>query len=252
MNFCVNARDAMPNGGTLTIYATNVLIDESYARMNIEAKVGPHVVITVADTGTGIPPKVIERIFESFFTTKEVGKGTGLGLSTAIGIIKSNGGFVEVSSQVGQGTQFKVYLSTSEETATQPEEDPGLLTGQGEFVLVVDDEAAIREITLTTLESYKYRVLTANDGIEVLALYAQHKDEISVVLIDMMMPEMDGLTAIRTLQIMNTSVKIIATSGLASSDKVSLAVSTGTKAFLPKPYIAQELLKTLHEVLSAK
>lgn len=252
MNFCVNARDAMPNGGTLTISATNVLIDESYTRMNIEAKVGPHVVITVADTGTGIPPKVIERIFDPFFTTKEIGKGTGLGLSTALGIIKSHGGFVEVSSKVGQGTQFKVYLPTSEETATQLGEDPEVLTGQGGLVLVVDDEAAIREITLTTLESYNYKVLTANDGIEALALYAQHTDEINVVLIDMMMPEMDGLTAIRALQRMNTSVKIIATSGLASSDKVNLAVGTGAKAFLFKPYTAPELLRTLHEVLSAK
>ena len=252
MNLVVNARDAMPNGGTLTISATNVLIDESYARMNIEAKVGPHIVITVVDTGMGIPAKVIESIFDPFFTTKEFGKGTGLGLSTALGIIKSHGGFVKVYSEVGQGAQFKVYLPTSEETATQPGEDPEVLTGQGGLVLVVDDEAAIRETTLTTLENYNYEVLTANDGIEAVVLYAQHKDEISVVLLDMMMPEMDGLTAIRTLRIMNTSIKIIATSGLASSDKVNLAVGTGAKAFLSKPYTAPELLRTLHEVLSAK
>lgn len=252
MNFCVNARDAMPNGGILSISATNVLIDESYARMNIEAKVGHYVAITVADTGIGMPPEVIERIFDPFFTTKEIGKGTGLGLSTALGIIKSHGGFIEVHSEIGQGTQFKVYLPTSEETATQLGENSELLTGQGELVLVVDDEAAIVEIISATLGSYNYKVLTANDGIEAIALYAQHQDKINVVLIDMMMPEMDGFTAIRTLQRMNPAVKIIATSGLDSNDNVNLAMSAGAKAFLSKPYTTQALLRTLHELLSAK
>jgi signal transduction histidine kinase len=159
MNFCVNARDAMPDGGTLSISATNVLIDESYVRMNIEAKVGPYVAITVADTGIGMPPEVVERIFEPFFTTKEIGKGTGLGLSTALGIIKSHGGFVEVYSEIGQGTQFKVHLPTSQQTATQLGENSEILTGQREMVLVVDDEAAICEITSATLESYNYKKL---------------------------------------------------------------------------------------------
>lgn len=252
MNFCVNARDAMPNGGTLSISAANLTIDESYVQMNIEAKVGPYVAITVADTGTGMPPEIVERSFEPFFTTKEIGKGTGLGLSTALGIIKSHGGFIEVHSEVGQGTQFKVYLPTSQQTATQLGENSEILTGQGEMVLVVDDEAAIVEITSATLGNYNYKVLTANDGIEAIALYAQHQDKINVVLIDMMMPEMDGFTAIRTLQTMKPAVKIVATSGLAANDKVNLAISAGAKAFLSKPYTTQALLKTLHEVLSAK
>ncbi|MBW4640465.1 MAG: PAS domain S-box protein [Gloeocapsa sp. UFS-A4-WI-NPMV-4B04] len=252
MNLVVNARDAMPNGGTLSISADNLLIDENYARMTIEAKVGSHVRITVADTGTGIPPEIIERIFEPFFTTKEVGRGTGLGLSTALGIIRSHDGFVEVSSKVGKGSQFKVYLPASEETASQPAENMELLTGNDELILVVDDETAICEITKTTLESHNYKVLTASNGIEALALYAQHTIEISVVLLDMMMPEMDGMTAIRTLRRMNPQVRLVAMSGLTSAEAITQSTGTNVQGFLSKPFTTNELLKTLADVLSTR
>ncbi len=250
MNLIVNARDAMPNGGTLSISANNLLIDENYARMNIEAKVGSYVRITVTDTGTGIPPKIIERIFDPFFTTKEVGKGTGLGLSTVIGIIRSHDGFVEVYSEVGKGSQFKVYLPASEETASQPADNMELLTGHDELILVVDDEAAICEITKTTLESHNYKVLTASNGIEALALYAQHKNEISVVLLDMMMPEMDGMTTIRTLRRMNPQVRLVALSGLTSAEAITQSTGTNVQGFLSKPFATNELLKTLADVLN--
>lgn len=249
MNLCVNARDAMLHGGTLSISAENLSIDENYARMNLDAKVGAYVVITVADTGTGIPPEILDRIFEPFFTTKDLGKGTGLGLSTVIGIIKSHGGFVNVYSEVGRGTQFKLYLPAVEAMETQQAEDLELPVGQGELILVVDDEVAICETTKTTLETYNYKVLTASDGIEAVAVYVQHR-EISVVLIDMMMPSMDGPTTIRTLQKINSLVKIIAVSGLASSDKLTAAAATGVKTFLSKPYTAKELLKTINGVLN--
>ncbi len=252
MNLVVNARDAMPDGGTLSICAENLFIDENYARMNLEANVGPYSVINVSDTGTGMLPEILERIFEPFFTTKEVGKGTGLGLSTAIGIIKSHGGFVLVSSEIGKGSQFKVYLPAVEDTQTQPTEDLELLAGHGEWILVVDDEALIREITKITLEKHNYKVLIANDGIEAIALYAQHKHEINTVLLDMIMPEMDGLTTIRTLQKINSHVLIIAVSGLASSEKVAAAMGIGVKTFLPKPYTTQELLKTINGVLNTR
>ncbi len=252
MNLVVNARDAMPDGGTLSICAENLFIDENYARMNLEATVGPYSVITVSDTGTGMLPEILERIFEPFFTTKEVGKGTGLGLSTVIGIIKSHGGFVLVSSEIGQGSQFKVYLPAVEDTQIQQAEDLELLAGHGEWILVVDDEALIREITKITLEKHNYKVLIANDGIEAIALYAQHKHEINTVLLDMIMPEMDGLTTIRTLQKINSHVKIIAVSGLASSEKVAAAMGIGVKTFLPKPYTTQELLKTINGVLNTR
>jgi two-component system, cell cycle sensor histidine kinase and response regulator CckA len=252
MNLCVNARDAMPNGGTLSISAENLFIDENYARMNLEAQVGPYIVITVSDTGVGIPKEIIDRIFEPFFTTKEVGKGTGLGLSTAIGIIKSHGGFVNVHSEMGVGTQFKIYLPAVQGEETQQPEDLQPLAGTGELILVVDDEPFIQEITKSSLESHNYQTLVACDGIEAISLYAQNKDKISAVLMDMMLPSLDGLTVIRTIQKINPLVKIIATSGLMSSNKLAAVAGTGVKIFLSKPYTVKELLHALHQLLTCK
>lgn len=249
MNLCVNARDALCQGGTIRIRGENIVIDEHYARMHIDAQIGPYIVVTVSDTGTGIPSDVLERIFEPFFTTKERGKGTGLGLSTAIGIVKSHGGFINVYSEPGRGTEFKVYLPAIEEIELLPDENYELPRGQGELILVVDDEMAICKITQTSLEAYNYRVLTARDGIEAIALYAQYRSDISVVLVDMMMPEMDGLMTIRTLQKMNPLVQIIAVSGLVSNEKLVEVASTGVNTFLPKPYTTQELLTTMNQIL---
>ena len=250
MNLCVNARDAMPNGGTLSLKAENIDIDQNYVKMNLDATVGNYVLITVADTGTGIPPETLERIFEPFFTTKEQGKGTGLGLSTTIGIIKSHGGFIHVYSEVGEGTKFQVYLPAIHIEEIVQDEKAEIPKGKGELILLADDEMSIRDITKTSLENCNYQVLTASDGIEAIALYAQYRNEISIVLIDMMMPEMDGVTTIRTLQRMNPQVKIIAVSGLATSDKVSAAMSSGAKLFLSKPYTSEELLRKLHQVIN--
>ena len=154
MNLCVNARDAMPNGGKLSIVAKNFTVDESYVRMQLEAQVGNYILVTIADTGTGIRPEILERIFDPFFTTKEIGKGTGLGLSTAIGIVKGHHGFINVDSEVGKGTQFKVYLPATEASAATPAVKRSPPSGQGELILVVDDEVAIQEITKVTLETY--------------------------------------------------------------------------------------------------
>lgn len=251
MNLCVNGRDAMPNGGILDITAKNIWIDTQYVRLNIDAKVGPYVLITVSDTGTGIDTTIIDRIFEPFFTTKEQGKGTGLGLSTVIGIIKSHGGFVKVYSEIGKGTQFRVYLPVAQEIAVDctPQVDNSLSQGHGELILVVDDEDSIREITKTSLETNAYKVLLAKDGIEAIALYTQHKKDISVVLLDMMMPSMDGLTTIRVLQKINPQVKIIGVSGLASNYNTIDRVGNNVKVFLPKPYTSDELLQNLHLVI---
>ncbi|MBD2014651.1 response regulator [Microcoleus sp. FACHB-53] len=252
MNLCVNARDALPDGGTLGISAHNLFLNEQSARMNIDAKAGSYIVITISDTGTGIPPEILDRIFEPFFTTKEVGKGTGLGLSTVIGIVKSHGGFVNVLSKLGQGTKFEVYLPALQETPIPTSEDSEMPRGHGELILVVDDEAAIRQITQTSLETYSYKVLTASDGIEALAVYAQHKEDINVVLIDMMMPVMDGPTTIRTLRRMNPQGKIVAVTGLVSDDKLAQARHLGVQTFLYKPYTTKELLKTLDAVLRSR
>jgi two-component system, cell cycle sensor histidine kinase and response regulator CckA len=246
MNLCLNARDAMPNGGVLSLSSENLPIDEQYAQMELEANVGPYLVMTIADTGTGIPQNILDRIFDPFFTTKEPGKGTGLGLSTAI--IKSYGGFVKVSSEMGKGTQFKIFFPAAETTDTTPQEDLQPPAGNGELILVVDDEAPILAMFTETLQIYNYRVLTASDGIDAIAQYALHRDEISVVLMDMMMPEMGGEEAMRTLQLMNSQVKIIASSGIETNK--GLAEAAGAKAFLSKPYSMQNLLGALHEVIN--
>jgi hypothetical protein len=252
MNLCINARDAMPEGGTLSLSAANLWIDENYTRMNLDAHVGAYVVVSVADTGMGIPPEALDRIFEPFFTTKEVGKGTGLGLSTVLGIVKSHSGFVEVLSSVNSGTQFKVYIPAVQAVETLPAEEDELVSGEGELILVVDDEASIREVNQVSLESHNYRVLTACDGIEAIAHYVQHKNEIDLVLIDMMMPSMDGMTAIRTLNKIDPQVKIVAVSGLLSNTQIPEPVNSNIQAFLPKPYTAKELVRTIHQVLQQK
>jgi len=252
MNLCVNARDAMLDGGILSISAENFFIDETYVQMHTEAKVGSYLSIAVSDTGIGIPPEVLDRIFEPFFTTKEFGKGTGLGLSTALAIVKSHGGFINVYSEVGKGTMFRVYLpAIKTEMKNLEEQQHELPIGQGELVMVVEDEDSIREVTASTLEEYGYNVLTANDGADAVALYAQNKEKINVILMDMMMPVMDGYASIRAIRKINPGIKIIAVSGLAEKDKLKNAAEN-TDAFLPKPYTAERLLKTIHEVLTAK
>ncbi|MBV6625314.1 MAG: PAS domain S-box protein [Rivularia sp. (in: Bacteria)] len=250
VNLVVNARDAMPNGGTITISAQNLYVDESYAKMNIEAQVGYYVVVTIADTGIGISPEAIERVFDPFFTTKEVGKGTGLGLSTAIGIIKNHGGFIEVTSELGKGSQFKIYLPSTQDKRIKPAQENIALLGNSEQILIVDDEPAICEIIKTTLESQNFKILTAADGIEAISTYVQNKTAISLVLIDMMMPEMDGATAIATLQQLNPQVKIIAMSGLISTEALAKAAGTGIQGFLAKPFTQYDLLNTINGVLS--
>ncbi|MDX2030186.1 MAG: ATP-binding protein [Blastocatellia bacterium] len=251
MNLCVNARDAMPQGGTLRIEADNIEIDEHYARMNVEARSGSYICITVTDNGFGIPEKNLSKIFDPFFTTKEHGKGTGLGLSTVAGIVRSHGGFVNVYSEQQKGAQFKVYLPASE----SPQVDaavttrPDLPRGNSEMILVVDDENSIREIARETLRAFGYRVLTANDGTEALALFAQHRDEIRVVVTDMMMPYMDGPATIRALRKLDPRVRILATSGLKAADKEAEVAQLGVAVFLQKPYTAETLLKTIARAL---
>jgi PAS domain S-box-containing protein len=251
LNLCVNARDAMPDGGTLTISAENLALDAHYAGLNSEAKPGPYILLQVEDSGTGMPPSVLEKIFEPFFTTKEIGKGTGLGLSTSLGIIKSHGGFIRVESTPEKGTKFQVYLPAQTETSMKAPAEvlTDLPRGHDELILVMDDESAVCQITQRTLEAFGYRVIVAANGVEALALYATRRTEIAVVLTDMMMPVMDGPATIRVLREMNPAVRIIAASGLAGSDHAAQAKRLGVKHFLPKPYTAETLLKALRETL---
>jgi PAS domain S-box-containing protein len=253
MNLCVNARDAMPEGGILTLSAENVELDETYARMHIEARPIRYVVLKVEDTGTGMAPGIVEKIFDPFFTTKELGKGTGLGLSTAHSIAKSHGGFINVYSEVGKGSAFKVYIPAADQGAIDLVEkvQEGIPMGEGELILIADDEAAVREITKQILEAYGYRVLLAKDGTEAVVHYAEKREEIRVVVTDMMMPFMDGAATIRALRKIDPGVKIISTSGLATSGQAHEAAGLGVDSFLAKPYTAEALLETLRNVLGA-
>ncbi len=248
MNLCVNARDAMSKGGTLSITAENLVIDDNYARMNLNAQAGLYVVVTIADTGIGIPSEILDRIFDPFFTTKEIGKGTGLGLSTVLSIVKSHHGFVNVYSEKDKGTRFKIYLPATDTGEIEEVVQHETKLGQGELILVVDDEVAVQEITQATLEAHGYKAMTANDGIEAIALYAEHKHEISVVLLDLMMPALDSVTVIRTLYKLNPQVKIIAMSGLATNESVTKTAGEGVQGFLSKPFTAQELLNLLAQI----
>lgn len=250
LNLCVNARDAMPNGGTLTLSAANHLLDEQCAAMIAGAKPGPYLRIELEDTGMGMSPEVVDRIFEPFFTTKELGKGTGLGLSSALAIIKSHQGFIRVSSELDKGSKFQVYLPAQAEGLSLPSPvQVEMPRGNGQLVLLIDDEEPVRHITGQTLESFGYRVLPAADGVEASTLYAEHKEQVAVVLTDMMMPVMDGPATIQVLMRMNPQVRIIAASGLGVKDMVAKATNAGVTDFIPKPYTAETLLKMLHTVL---
>jgi signal transduction histidine kinase len=251
LNMLVNARDAMPHGGTLSISAENVNLDAGHSRTQPGATPGPYVSIVISDTGTGIPADIQGKIFEPFFTTKEIGMGTGLGLSTTLAIVKSHGGFINLTSEVGKGTTFCIHIpatgTASGEALASVKAD--LPMGHGELVLIIDDEAAVREITKETLEVYGYKAITANDGAEGVALFAENAKDIRVVITDMMMPVMGGEAVIVALHKRDPGVKIIATSGLTDKRKIVTPPHAGAPGFLAKPYTAEALLKALAAAL---
>ncbi len=254
LNLCVNARDAMPRGGVLTLSAANLTVDASFARMaSPDAKAGSYVVLTVTDTGTGMPPEICARIFDPFFTTKSPDKGTGLGLSTVQSITKNHGGFVTVKSTPGVGTEFRIYLP-AETTAVAPPpatERAALPMGHGELILVADDEAAIRNIAAQTLQMFGYRVLTASDGAQAVALCAEHRDKLSVVVTDMTMPVMDGLAALRAMRSIAPAIRGILTSGIDAGINENSSEAALFHTHLGKPYSAEQLLQTVHATLLA-
>jgi PAS domain S-box-containing protein len=253
VNLCVNARDAMPDGGSLSINAGNVLIDDNYATFSLDARPGAYVLLRIEDTGHGIPATVIDKIFDPFFTTKEVGKGTGLGLSTTLAIVKSHGGFIQVHSEENRGTRFHIHLPArlAPPPATDAPADPAdpLPRGDGQTILLIEDEASIRQVSQHILEAFGYRVLTAADGAAGVSLYSENRADIALVLIDMMMPVMDGPAAIHTLIAMNPGVRIIAASGIASNAATARAAGPCVKDFLPKPYSAGALIQSIYQAL---
>ena len=251
INLCVNARDAMPQGGTLRLTASNVILRKEGPRPHAEVRPGPYVLVQVSDTGCGIPPEILGKIFEPFFTTKEHGRGTGLGLSTAQAIARSHGAWLGVESTPGKGTRFSLYLPVSDaEPAPEPAAGGDLARGKGELILLVDDEASIRDVVRVTLESFGYRVVCAAGGAEALRLYEQQRREVEVVLVDLMMPEMDGLATIRALKALDPAARIIAASGTLAPT-LAHAPELQEVTFLHKPYRAQQLLEVLRTLLDA-
>jgi PAS domain S-box-containing protein len=252
LNLAINARDAMPHGGDLSLSVVDFEVDDNYASMTPGAKSGPHVLLEVSDTGTGIPSETIEKIFDPFFTTKELGEGTGLGLSTVIGIVKSHHGFIEVDSEVGRGTSFKVFLpANTSELAFAETSEARLPPANGELLLIVDDEKSILEVAGMILEGHGYRVLTAADATEALAIFALRMNEIELVLTDLAMPFMDGVALIRTLQKMKPDVRVIASTGRnGRKGRANEIAHLDVCASLTKPYNRNKLLKTLHDALN--
>lgn len=254
LNLCVNARDAMPDGGQIQIRASNHLVDPDEAKHRTEGKSGSFVIIEVQDEGTGMSPEVKRRIFEPFFTTKEIGKGTGLGLSTTIGIVRSHQGFVEVESEVGEGTTFRILLPSIEGAVgnERAEDMKSAPRGNGEWILVVDDEASIRSITRDTLETFGYRVLCASDGADGIGRFAERRDEIALVVTDMMMPVLGGEGFIAAVRRLDPAMPIVGMSGSLSKDPTERAFRSQVTSFLPKPVSARRLLDVVRECLDAK
>ena len=252
MNVCLNARDAMPNGGTLRIGVGNLFVDENFARMNPEAEPGGYVQVTIEDTGTGMSDETVHRIFDPFFTSKPLGHGTGLGLSTALTIIKSHGGFITVYSELGRGTRFSISLPAMDDQVEvqAPETISAYPRGNGEMILLVDDEENILQVTAATLELFGYRTMSATDGTKGLAEYTRRSAEIDVVVTDMSMPDMDGPSMIREMRKIDPKIKIIGMSGLMNPEQTAQLENLEVAAFLTKPFTAETLLTSLSKLLA--
>ncbi len=230
-------------------------VDNVYAAAEMEATPGDYLCIEISDTGTGIPQELKNRVFEPFFTTKSLGDGTGLGLSTAIGIVRSHGGFINVYSEPGKGTEFRIYLPLPPLSEITDDPKPAsqeftAASGVGKTILVVDDEASIVNTTRLGLEEFGYDVLVAANGTEALATFVQMQTKIDLVITDLMMPEMDGPATIRVLRKLNPEVRIIAASGLSHTRLDTGHQEVRFDHFLQKPYSADTLLRTVKKVLN--
>ena len=252
MNLCVNARDAMSAGGTLLIKADNLLVDELYQQMHPGLSLGPHVVVTVSDTGIGMSSDTLQHIFDPFFTTKPSSQGTGLGLAAVMGIVKSHGGVVEVQSTLGEGSQFSVYLPAEPASAQAKTAPLSLLKGQQALILVVDDEPEIRRVIQMSLEAHDYQVLTAQDGMEAIAILAERKADIACILMDMMMPNMDGAKAIPLLKRLSPTVPILTMTGSITPSTRDSLEQLPAQGSLAKPFTTQALLVQLQAVLHSQ
>ncbi len=251
MNLCVNARDAMPHGGDLTVALEDREVDDTMARANTGARPGAHVVLKVSDTGTGIATEHLDKIFDPFFTTKEVGQGTGLGLSTVLGIVNSHAGFIQIETAVGRGTQFRVFLPAcaQPELAGPPAGTAEGPRGQGELILLVDDERVVRHAARAMLERHGYRVVEARDGEDALERLEQYGPELGAAVVDLLMPRMDGVELIRQLRLRPGGPPVVAMTGVGKSPKVTRVREIGGVQILEKPFVAETLLRALGQVI---
>jgi signal transduction histidine kinase/CheY-like chemotaxis protein len=249
MNLCINARDAMPDGGSLTITATEYVVDEANASMLSFLSPGAYVVIMVTDTGCGMDEDTCSRAFDPFFTTKPPGKGTGLGLATVYGIVQNHGGHIQCASEQGMGTTFRVYLPAVEPKAKSTADTrpvSALVRPRGEgLVLVIDDEEVVRKSTRRLLSMLGYKVLCAADGLEGVALFKKHHEEITFVLLDLIMPVMGGARAFRAIRDVAPAAKVVVSSGFTDEDQVRELMAGGAVGFLPKPFDHEMLERAL-------
>jgi CheY-like chemotaxis protein len=254
MNLVVNARDAMPEGGTLTIETSNVSLDDTYATQHVDAQPGDHVLLVISDTGVGIDEDTRAHLFEPFFTTKERGEGTGLGLSTVFGIVRQSGGHIQVLSQPGQGTTFRIYLPRAEgtvDTVVPPLRTPlsdDLLCGT-ETVLVAEDETAVRDLAVSVLKSCGYQVLAARSGPEALRIGKEHEGPIHMLIADMVMPQMSGRELVERFLLTRPDTCILYISGYANQEITHEGVLAPGTNFLPKPFTVEELTRKVRETL---
>jgi nitrogen-specific signal transduction histidine kinase/ActR/RegA family two-component response regulator len=254
MNLAINARDAMPQGGKLTIEAENVYLNDEYARQHIAVKPGPYVMLAVSDTGTGMDEKTQAHIFEPFFTTKEAGKGTGLGLSTVYGIVKQSGGNIWVYSEVGRGTTFKIYLPRVDEGAQEYKrsaEVEEIFQGT-ETILLAEDEEMVRKLAREVLETYGYQVLEAANGREALLICERYKEPIHLLITDVVMPEMSGRELSDRLAQLRPEIKVLYMSGYTDNAIVHQGVLDEGANFIQKPFSPHTLAQKVRTVLSGE
>ena len=257
MNLVVNSRDAMPDGGTLSLRTENITLDQTYIASHVDAQPGDHVLLTVSDTGQGMGNEVQAHLFEPFFTTKEQGQGTGLGLSTVFGIVRRSGGHIRVESCEGKGTSFRIYLprdhETEVETPAQFLRPPVTLSERGtETVLVVEDDVGVRHLAVRVLISYGYHVLEAEGGPQALLLSEQHQEPIHLLLTDVVMPQMNGRELVSRLRGQRPGIPVLYMSGYTDSATLQLGALPPHTAFLPKPFSVEDLIRKVRALMAAR
>ncbi|HXX63843.1 MAG TPA: response regulator, partial [Bacteroidota bacterium] len=252
MNLCVNARDAMPGGGTLTISTRSLREPDGFLRSLEPGQEEPYVCIDIRDTGIGIDKAIRGKIFDPFFTTKEKGKGTGLGLATVYGIVRNHGGFINVESEVGVGTTFTVYIPAVEKPAARPVQAEARMTRGKETILIVDDEETIRSLVRDILEEIGYHVLGAGNGEEAIEIYRHHSSPIDLVILDMTMPGMGGRETFEKLKEVDPGVRAILSTGYSQDERAREVLALGVKGFVQKPYRINELAAAVRRVLDSQ